>query len=131
MDHLDEQTVAQLRQRLEEELATLRSKETDLTRDGADFEPSGGDRQDSAATETLRRQQLVLSGHERRRMAQVRAALGRMESGLYGICEESGEPIPAGRLKLEPTARFTVEVQAQLEAEGRGTDDPDDPDGPY
>jgi RNA polymerase-binding transcription factor DksA len=36
-------------------------------------------------------------------------ALERMETGIYGICEASGEPIPLDRLKANPSARTLVE----------------------
>lgn len=131
MDHLDPATLNELRDRIQAELAALRDRETAMTRDETELERSVGDRQDGAATETLRRQRLVLSRHERSRMAELRAALARMEAGAYGICEESDEPIPVGRLRLEPTARYTVEAQAQLEADGRMPSDAEDDGSPY
>lgn len=36
-------------------------------------------------------------------------ALEKIEAGTYGICEVSGEPIPAERLEANPAARTTVE----------------------
>jgi RNA polymerase-binding transcription factor DksA len=36
-------------------------------------------------------------------------ALEKMETGVYGICEASGEPIPLERLKANPSARTLVE----------------------
>lgn len=38
--------------------------------------------------------------------------------GTYGICEESGEAIPAARLKAVPWTRFTREVEERLEKKG-------------
>lgn len=35
-------------------------------------------------------------------LAQVRRAQERMAEGQYGVCEECGEPIPAGRLEARP-----------------------------
>ena len=40
-----------------------------------------------------------------------------MSDGSYGECEESGDPIPFGRLLAEPTSRYTVEAQELLESE--------------
>ena len=42
-------------------------------------------------------------------LAEVDAALARVEAGTYGICEVCGEPIPDGRLEARPTARTCVE----------------------
>ena len=42
-------------------------------------------------------------------------ALGRIENGTYGYCEETGEPIGVDRLEAWPISRFTIEVQEELE----------------
>lgn len=41
-------------------------------------------------------------------------ALERMEQGIYGVCEVSGEPIPLARLKANPSARTTIEHAEDL-----------------
>jgi DnaK suppressor protein len=66
-------------------------------------------------------------------MREVDAALARMDDGSYGVCEETGDPIPFGRLSAEPTARFTVEAQEQLEHENDRdrTRDRDEPPEAY
>jgi RNA polymerase-binding protein DksA len=43
-----------------------------------------------------------------RTLAEVEAALGRMDRGTYGVCEGCGEPIPEVRLEALPWARFCV-----------------------
>ncbi|MCL1595445.1 MAG: TraR/DksA C4-type zinc finger protein [Actinomycetia bacterium] len=40
----------------------------------------------------------------------VKHAQDRMEKGLYGICEVTGEPIPMARLEAIPYATTTVEA---------------------
>jgi RNA polymerase-binding transcription factor DksA len=40
----------------------------------------------------------------------VKRAQDRMEKGLYGICEVTGEPIPVARLEAIPYATTTVEA---------------------
>ena len=40
----------------------------------------------------------------------VAHAQDRMEKGLYGICEVTGEPIPVARLEAIPYATTTVEA---------------------
>jgi len=45
----------------------------------------------------------------REHLAEVDAALARVEAGTYGICEVCGEPVPDGRLEARPTARTCVE----------------------
>lgn len=41
-------------------------------------------------------------------------ALEKMDNGLYGICEASGEPIPLDRLKAIPSARTLIEYADDL-----------------
>ncbi|HET6585401.1 MAG TPA: TraR/DksA C4-type zinc finger protein, partial [Nannocystaceae bacterium] len=69
----------------------------------------------------------------RERAGEVSAALARMDAGTYGICEETGEPIPFERLRSEPTTRYTVEALELLERERarqRVTEN-EDPDAGY
>jgi DnaK suppressor protein len=56
------------------------------------------------------------------RAAQLRAELEaveraqkRLEEGTYGLCVESGEPIPAERLEAIPWAERTVEEQERYQ----------------
>ncbi len=52
-------------------------------------------------------------------MIEIDAALERIESGTYGICEMSGDPIPIPRLRAIPFARFTVECQSKVEKQSK------------
>ena len=42
-------------------------------------------------------------------LKKVRHAIGRMDRGVYGICEVTGEPIPVARLEALPYATTVVE----------------------
>ena len=48
-----------------------------------------------------------------RRLENVERALQKIEEGTYGLSDESGEPIPRGRLEAVPEATRTVEEQQQ------------------
>lgn len=41
-------------------------------------------------------------------LARIEAALTRLRTGGYGLCEVCGEPIPSARLEARPTARTCV-----------------------
>ena len=41
-------------------------------------------------------------------LKEVVAALGRIETGSYGVCEVSGEPIERERLEANPAARTSL-----------------------
>lgn len=45
-------------------------------------------------------------------------ALKRIFDGRYGICEKTGQAIPAGRLRAIPWTRFTYAVEESLEKKG-------------
>ncbi len=118
MEHLTPEQIETLRQRLETErdaLLQLRQAEVVAATTSGDLVPDVGDRQDAAASEAARITQWSLADHERARLQEVEDALRRMRDGSYGVCELSDEPIPYPRLAAEPTARTTVEAQAERE----------------
>jgi DnaK suppressor protein len=49
----------------------------------------------------------------------VDRALQKIAEGTYGICDDTGEPIPRGRLEAVPEAIRTVEAQQRYERERR------------
>ena len=61
---------------------------------------------------------LELMDSERRLLEEIEAALDRVETGTYGICEGTGNPIPKARLEAQPGARYSVEYAKMVE-EGR------------
>jgi RNA polymerase-binding transcription factor DksA len=44
----------------------------------------------------------------RRHLAEVEAAIQRLEGGAYGICERCGQPIAKARLEARPAARICI-----------------------
>jgi DnaK suppressor protein len=54
-----------------------------------------------------------------RRLGEVDRALRKIEEGTYGLSDDSGEPIPRGRLEAIPEATRTVEEQQRFEQERR------------
>src|SRR3954468_7452156 len=50
-------------------------------------------------------------------LAQVNAALARMNEGQYGICQRCGRPIAEPRLEAFPYVAFCIECQATIERE--------------
>ena len=61
---------------------------------------------------------LDLMDSERRILHEIDDALQRVEEGVYGICEGTGQPIPKARLEAQPWARYCVEYARMVE-EGR------------
>jgi DnaK suppressor protein len=48
-------------------------------------------------------------------LAEVEAAVQRLDRGTYGTCQACGRPIGDARLEAMPAARFCVEDQAKAE----------------
>ena len=56
-------------------------------------------------------QQAMAAAQARRRAGRLRAlenAIRRVEADEFGWCEECGEPIPEGRLEIDPTSTRCV-----------------------
>jgi DnaK suppressor protein len=58
---------------------------------------------------------LGLMSSERKIVAEIIAALKRIQDGTFGICEGTGRPIPKARLEANPWARYCVEYATRLE----------------
>jgi DnaK suppressor protein len=56
-----------------------------------------------------------LNGSEQQQLVEVDAALARVGSGEYGVCEQCDEPIEEGRLEAVPWARRCFQCESQFE----------------
>lgn len=59
-----------------------------------------------------RARDLTLSAQARAAVDEIDHALAKFDLGTYGICETSGDPIPAERLEAIPWARQQVQYKA-------------------
>lgn len=73
------------------------------------------DMYDLADDERERQFSILLCNRDREKLELIEEALGRLEEGTYGICEECGLKISEGRLKVMPFARYCVPCQSQIE----------------
>src|ERR1700684_3570582 len=73
---------------------------------------------DRATLETERAIELRTRDRERKLISKIDAALSRLDSGTYGYCEETDEPI--GIRRLEARALGTQWVEARRAPEGSG-----------
>ena len=68
------------------------------------------------ATETFEREKdRALRENARETLERVDAALRKMDTGTYGLCDICGQTIPAGRLDAVPYATLCVKCQADVE----------------
>lgn len=74
---------------------------------------------DRASSETDWGIHLRTRDRQRKLIAKIDAAMRRIETGEYGFCEVSGEPISLARLEARPIATMTVEAQERHERNER------------
>ena len=70
---------------------------------------------DRASVETDRALELRTRDRARKLISKIDQALLRVESGNYGFCEDTGEPINLRRLAARPIATLSIEAQERHE----------------
>jgi DnaK suppressor protein len=74
---------------------------------------------DRASSETDWSIELRTRDRQRKLINKIDSALRRIDSGEYGFCEVTGEPISLARLEARPVATMTVEAQERHERNER------------
>ena len=70
---------------------------------------------DRATIEEEHALELRTRDRERKLLKKISQSLARLDSGDYGFCDETGEPIGLGRLIARPTATLSLEAQQRRE----------------
>lgn len=112
--------IEHIRKSLENEREELRSQQEALLITNDNQENDYGLSQHSADYATdlfLRDRNLALQRNAEDLIAQIDAALSRIDQGSYGICERCGQPIPEERLEAKPYAAYCIGCQSLLERE--------------
>ena len=73
------------------------------------------DPNDAATQEEEFRLELRTRDRERKLILKIDQALQRVDDGLYGYCEDTGEPIGIKRLEARPIATLCIEAQERHE----------------
>jgi DnaK suppressor protein len=113
-DYMNEVQLAFFRnmlQSLREELMTNAGETSEHLRET----PSVPDPADRATIEEEHALELRTRDRERKLMKKIEQSLARIESGDYGYCDETGEPIGLKRLLARPTATLSIEAQHRRE----------------
>ncbi len=113
-DYMNEQQLAFFKHRLqqmERELLQNADETTEHLRETV-IVPDPADR---ATIEEEHALELRTRDRERKLLKKVQQALTRIDSGDYGYCEETGEPIGIPRLLARPTATLSLEAQQRRE----------------
>lgn len=122
-DHLDEGFIAQQKSRLLERKAELermrdgmQEDEQERSQEYQDTQPDSGDQSQYMFD---REMDATLGQQFDRQLEDVNRALEKIEEGTYGLSDDTGEPIPKGRLEAMPEAVYTIEGQERRERERR------------
>jgi len=98
-------------QQIERELLSNADETTEHLRETV-IVPDPADR---ATIEEEHALELRTRDRERKLLKKIQSALARIESGEYGFCEETGDPIGVPRLLARPTATLSLEAQQRRE----------------
>ncbi|MDR0633396.1 MAG: RNA polymerase-binding protein DksA [Azoarcus sp.] len=113
-DYMSPRQLAFFRQRLliekDQLLNNAQETTTHLQDNGSTPDPS-----DRASVEEEHTLELRVRDRERKLLKKIEEAIARIDTGDYGWCEETGEPIGIGRLLARPTATLSLEAQERRE----------------
>jgi RNA polymerase-binding protein DksA len=97
------------RRRTEQRLAALTSDYDGVVAASRDTNADDEHDPEGATIAFERSQVAALVRQAREHLAEIAAALTRLEAGSYGVCERCGQPIAPERLEARPTARRCVQ----------------------
>ncbi len=99
-------------QALKEGVLSNAGETTEHLREDTSIVPDPADR---ATIEEEHALELRTRDRERKLLKKIMQSLARLDSGEYGYCDETGEPIGLGRLIARPTANLSLEAQQRRE----------------
>jgi DnaK suppressor protein len=99
-------------QKLKDDLLSNAGETTEHLREDTTIVPDPADR---ATIEEEHALELRTRDRERKLLKKISQSLVRVESGEYGFCDETGEPIGLARLVARPTATLSLEAQQRRE----------------
>ena len=106
-----EQFRSQLLQKRDEILAEAGKTLSEMT----DQTTNIPDPNDRATIESGRSFELRIRDRERKLLAKIEEAIGRLDEGEYGICEGCGEEIGIKRLEARPVTTFCIDCKTLQE----------------
>jgi DnaK suppressor protein len=104
---------AQLQKQLLDAKESLTSRRSGQLRARTGLLSEVEDEGDAASRANSEDTLVSLAESDHARLAAIERALAKFESGEYGLDEDTGEPIPFGRLAALPWARFSASTQEE------------------
>jgi DnaK suppressor protein len=102
--------------KFEQELVERLSREYETARDASDDQPAASDK---AHVDEMKEEYFALAQTDSAILAQVRAALRRIDDGTFGTCVVDGGPIDEKRLESVPWTPYCLKHQQELEDRAR------------
>ena len=99
-------------QQQKDDLLSSAGETTEHLREDTSIVPDPVDR---ATIEEEHALELRTRDRERKLLKKIAQSLARIETGEYGYCDETGEPIGLARLIARPTATLSLEAQQRRE----------------
>jgi len=99
-------------QQQKDDLLSSAGETTEHLREDTSIVPDPVDR---ATIEEEHALELRTRDRERKLLKKIAQSLGRLDTGEYGYCDETGEPIGLQRLMARPTATLSLEAQQRRE----------------
>ena len=114
-EYMNDQQIDFFRARLmaqKNDLLSNADETTEHLREDTTIVPDPADR---ATIEEEHALELRTRDRERKLLKKIQQSLARLDSGEYGYCDETGEPIGLARLLARPTATLSLEAQQRRE----------------
>ncbi|WP_343039944.1 RNA polymerase-binding protein DksA [Tepidicella baoligensis] len=114
-EYMNEVQLAYFRRKLEQlkrDILINAGETTEHLREETVVVPDPADR---ATIEEEHALELRTRDRERKLLKKIEQSIARIDSGDYGYCDETGEPIGVGRLLARPTASLSIEAQQRRE----------------
>lgn len=113
-DYMNSAQLAYFKGVLESQLAGLAAAPIQSAREDSKAEQSA-DPSDRASAEEAHSQALRTAARDSKAREDIVSAMGRIESGEYGWCIDTGDAIGLPRLLAHPTAELSVEAKQRRE----------------
>lgn len=85
----------------------------------SELDQTGGDSIDLASMEINQNTIHKMGSREKKLLSKIELALGKMDAGDFGSCEQCGEEIAVGRLEARPVTQFCIDCKTEQELNER------------
>lgn len=115
MDNPTFTNIQNFKQQLEEQLAELLTRASEMVGDLSKEGEATADPLDRAALDSGRDHNLRFRERESRLIRKIKTALQKIDEGDFGICEACGGDIPLPRLEARPVTSYCIQCKTKME----------------